>query len=95
VQIWHGVECLWCKTRVLLLLLLLLLLMLLLPPQQHAATPRRCNDAEWYCARYKNFGRIEDYVGDTQAHRVEYQAALIFNLLNGGGAWCARARARG
>ena len=87
----RGVSC--CKTRVLLLLLLLLLLMLL-PPQQHAATPRRCNDAEWYCARYKNFGRIEDYVGDTQAHLFEYQAAFIFNFLNGGGPWCARARAR-
>lgn len=45
----------------------------------------RCasEDAEWFCARYKNHGRIEDYLGDSQPYWVEVVAVRCAQWLNG------------
>lgn len=40
-------------------------------------------DAEWWCARYKNRGRIEEFLGDTEPYRVEVVAVRIAQWLNG------------
>lgn len=46
----------------------------------------RCaeDDAEWYCVRYKNCGRLEEYLGDTQPYFVEVLAVRFAQWLNGG-----------
>lgn len=45
----------------------------------------RCvpDDAEWFCVRYKNHGRIEEYLGDTQPYWVECVAVRCAQWLNG------------
>ena len=45
----------------------------------------RCKDAdaEWFCVRYKNNGRIEEYLGDTQPYFVEVIAVRFSQWLNG------------
>lgn len=40
-------------------------------------------DAEWWCARYKNCGRIEEFLGDTQPYWVEVVAVRVAQWLNG------------
>lgn len=44
----------------------------------------RCaeEDAEWFCVRYKNHGRIEEYLGDTQPYSVEVSAVRVAQWLN-------------
>ena len=40
-------------------------------------------DCEWFCARYKNHGHIEEYLGDTQPHWVEVVAVRFWQWING------------